>query len=241
MSLEKTLSYQFLKRTNLSLSNLGFREVPLEGAPPFKTYPQAEKIPLKIKEFPATKDFFSILISRRSDRRYKRTPLSLEEISLLCFAIQGVTAKAGYYLLRTAPSAGALYPIETYLAINYAKDISPGIYHLDVRDFALEKLQEGNFGPLLKDLALGQAFLETASLVFIWSAILRRTMAKYGERGLRYIFMDVAHICQNLLLTATALELKACPIGAFFDEDFNEFLKLDGKEETVIYLATVGK
>lgn len=165
--------------------------------------------------------------------------MTLEEISLLSFAVQGVTARVESYLLRTAPSAGALYPIETHLAINFSRDISPGIYHLDVRNFTLEKLKDGYFGKILKDLALGQDFFETASLIFIWSAILRRTIAKYGERGLRYIFMDVAHICQNLLLAATALELKACPVAAFFDEEFNEFLELDGKEETVIYLATV--
>jgi len=241
MSLERTLSYQYLKKTNFSFSNLGVREIYIEPASPYKSYPQAEKIPLILRGFPETPNFFEILVKRRSERRYRRTPLSLEEISLLCFSAQGVTAKAGPYLLRTAPSAGALYPIETYLAINYTEDLRPGIYHLEVRSFSLEKLREGNFGKLLRELALGQAFFETASCVFIWSAVLRRTISKYGERGLRYIFMDVAHICQNVLLCAEALGLKACPVGAFFDEELNEFLGLDGREETVIYLATVGK
>lgn len=241
MSLEKTQSYQFIKRTNLSLSRLGEREIYLEPAPPYKSYPQAERIPLQIKEFPETESFFKILAKRRSHRRYRKYPITLDEISLLCFSAQGITAKAGYYLLRTAPSAGALYPIETYLAINYSDEIKPGIYHFEVRSFSLEKLMEGNFGRILRELALGQAFFETASCVFIWSAVLRRTLSKYGERGLRYIFMDVAHICQNVLLSAEALGLKACPVGAFLDEEFNEFLGIDGVEETVIYMATVGK
>ncbi|MFN3406534.1 MAG: SagB/ThcOx family dehydrogenase [Caldimicrobium sp.] len=241
MSLEKTLSYQFLKKTNLSWRNLGVREIQLEPTSPFKEYPLAEKIPLKIESFPETENFFIILTKRRSKRNYSKKALTFQELSLLCYAIQGITDRAGWYLLRTAPSAGALYPIETYIAVNAVESLPAGIYHLEVKTFALEKLRDGNFGKILRELALGQTFFESASCVFIWSALLRRTLSKYGERGLRYIFMDVAHICQNLLLAAEVLKLKACPVGAFLDEDFNEFLGLDGKEESVIYMATVGK
>jgi SagB-type dehydrogenase family enzyme len=95
-------------------------------------------------------------------------------------------------------------------------------------------------GKFLSDLALGQAFLASASIVFIWSAVLARTISKYGSRGLRYIFMDVAHICQNVLLASEALGLKACPVGAFLDEEVNKFLELE-EGESVIYMATVGK
>ncbi|MCS7149246.1 MAG: SagB/ThcOx family dehydrogenase [Caldimicrobium sp.] len=241
MSLERTYAFQYLKKTDLSFKTLGLREIYIEPTSPYKSYPQAERIELPLNRFPETPNFFEILRSRRSDRKYRGYPITKEEIALLCFAVQGVTAKAGPYLLRTAPSAGALYPIETYLAVNYAQDLTPGIYHFEIRSFTLEKLREGNFGKLLRDLALGQAFFESASVVFLWSAVFRRTMAKYGERGLRYIFMDVAHISQNLLLTAVALGFKACPVGAFLDEEVTEFLDLDGNEERVIYLATVGK
>ncbi|MCS7279334.1 MAG: SagB/ThcOx family dehydrogenase [Thermodesulfobacteriaceae bacterium] len=241
MALKQTIAYSYLKATNLSLERLGIREVSLSSAPRFKEYPEASKVKLSLGDYPKTKTFFEILEVRRSERDYRKKPISLREIAWLCYAVQGVTAVAGTYLLRTAPSAGALYPIETYLGINFSTDIKPGIYHLEVRTFSLELLKEGYFGKELANLALGQSFLATASVVFIWSAVLRRTLSKYGSRGLRYIFMDCAHICQNLLLASEALELKACPVGAFLDEDFNEFLGLDGEEESVIYLATVGK
>ncbi len=241
MSLEKTLSYHFIKKTNLSWKTLGIRDIYIEPAFPFKEYKVAERIELKIEDFPKTENFFEILAKRRSKRKYEKKPLSFRELSLLCFAVQGITGRVGPYLLRTAPSAGALYPIETYLVVNSVENIPAGLYHLEVRSFSLEKLKEGNFGKLMRELALGQAFFESASTVFIWSAYLRRTLAKYGERGLRYIFMDVAHICQNLLLAVEALGLKACPVGAFLDEEFNLFLELDGTEETVIYMATVGR
>jgi SagB-type dehydrogenase family enzyme len=240
VGLKETQAYQFLKFTNLSLKNLGVREAVVPPVSPFKEYPNAKKIKLSIDEFPPTPNFFEILSKRRSKRGYKRVPLSLKEISLLCYSAQGVTGIAGPYLLRTAPSAGALYPIETYLAVNFSSEIEPGIYHLEIRDFSLALLKKGYMGKILSELALGQAFLGGASLVFIWSAVLSRTISKYGSRGLRYIFMDVAHICQNVLLASEALGLKACPVGAFFDEELNKFLELDNGE-SVIYMATVGK
>ncbi len=241
MSLKDTLAYTYLKNTNLTLRSIFRREKDIAPSAPFKEYPNAPRVKLEIESFPETSSLFQILAERRSKRNYRRFEISKEEISLLCFATQGVTAIAGSYLLRTAPSAGALYPIETYLAVNFSSEIAPGLYHLNIREFSLERLAEGYFGDILKEIALGQAFLSTASVVFIWSAVLRRTMSKYGERGLRYVFLDCGHICQNLLLACTALGLKACPVGAFFDEDLNDLLHLDGEEETVIYLATIGK
>lgn len=240
MGLKETKAYEFLEFTNLSLKNLGLRETLVPPVSPFKEYKDKEKIKLLSDKFPQTSNFFEILSKRRSKRGYKRASLSLKEISLLCYAAQGVTGIAGPYLLRTAPSAGALYPIETYLAVNFSSEIEPGIYHLEVRDFSLALLKKGYMGKILSDLALGQAFLASASIVFIWSAVLARTISKYGSRGLRYIFMDVAHICQNVLLASEALGLKACPVGAFLDEEVNKFLELE-EGESVIYMATVGK
>jgi SagB-type dehydrogenase family enzyme len=239
--LKKTEAYKFLKQTSFSLKNLQLRQYRVEPAPPFKEYPLQPKIRLSVGKIEEFSDLFNVLLKRRSSREYTKYPISLREVALLCWATQGITGKAGPYLLRTAPSAGALYPIETYLAVNFSSDLPPGIYHLEVKDFTLALLKEGYVGDILSELALGQTFFSTASVVFIWSAVFRRTISKYGDRGLRYIFMDVAHICENLLLACEALGLKACPVGAFFDEELNEFLQLDGEEESVIYTATVGK
>jgi len=239
--LKKTEAYKFLKQTSFSLKNLQLRQYRVEPATPFKEYPLQPKIRLSVGKMEEFSDLFNVLLKRRSSREYTKYPISLREIALLCWAAQGITGKAGPYLLRTAPSAGALYPIETYLAVNFSSDLPPGIYHLEVKDFTLALLKEGYVGDILSELALGQTFFSTASVVFIWSAVFRRTISKYGDRGLRYIFMDVAHICENLLLACEALGLKACPVGAFFDEELNEFLQLDGEEESVIYTATVGK
>jgi SagB-type dehydrogenase family enzyme len=142
--------------------------------------------------------------------------------------------------MRTAPSAGALYPIETYVAVNRIEGIDPGILHFDVKGFQLERLTSGNSGQDVAKAALDQDFLNRAHVIFIWSAVLRRTMAKYGHRGLRYIFLDAGHIAQNLCLAAEALGAGACPVAAFYDEEVNDLIGIDGEEETVIYMAGVG-
>ncbi len=235
-----SLGFRFLQATKHDRTELLRRErEEIAPAPWFKVYPDAPRVVLPRPQF-GTETLWESLIRRRSIRRYTKEPLSLAELSLLCFATQGVTGEVGRYLLRTAPSAGALYPIETYLFVNRMVDLSPGIYHLEVQDFVLEQLAEGNFGEALTEASLSQYQCARAAVVFVWSAIPRRTMSKYGSRGMRYIFMDVAHICQNLLLAAAALGLGACPIGAFFDDEVNQLLGLDGEEETVIYLASVG-
>ncbi len=235
-----SLGFKFLQATKHNRLELLTRErEEIAPAPWFKVYPEAPRVALPRPSF-GTENFWKTLLRRRSIRRYTKEPLTLSELSLLCFATQGITGEVGRYLLRTAPSAGALYPIETYLVINRMADVAAGIYHLEVQEFVLEQLAEGFFGKDLTEASLSQYQCERAAVVFVWSAIPRRTMSKYGSRGMRYVFMDVAHICQNLLLAAAALGLGACPIGAFFDDEVNQLLGLDGEEETVIYLASVG-
>ncbi len=208
-------------------------------AEPFKQYPGSEIV--ELPEFhPRGQSLWEALKERRSIRKYRQLPLEPEDLSGLIWAAQGITAKLGNYLLRTAPSAGALYPIETYLCINSVQGIGPGLYHYNVAFSHLELLAKGSFGKELGERAFGQPMCWKAQVVFIWSAIPRRTMSKYGSRGVRYIFMDVGHICQNVLLAATALGLGACPIGAFLDDEIDELLGLDGREETTVYLASVG-
>ncbi len=116
-----------------------------------------------------------------------------------------------------------------------------GIYHFDVAEFALECLQEGNFNQQITAASLGQPVVRKAAVVIIWTAMMLRCMVKYRERAVRYIAMDLGHVCQNVQLAATALGLGSCPIGAFYDNELNELLGVDGEEETVIYMVTAGK
>ena len=207
----------------------------------FKNYPEVERLKLPEPDLSRPANLWQCLAKRRSERDYTTDQLSIEELSRLMWAAQGVTARAGIHLLRTAPSAGALYPFETYLYIDRVEKVTQGLYHFNVADFSLECLQDGSFNQLITTACLGQPVVRRAAVVFIWTAMMLRCMVKYRDRAMRYIPMDLGHVCQNIQLAAAAMDLGSCPIGAFYDDDINALLGVDGEEETVLYLITVGK
>jgi SagB-type dehydrogenase family enzyme len=207
----------------------------------FKTYRDAETLQLPQPDFSEPADLWQSLGKRRSERDTTPDPLSIEELAKLMWAAQGVTARAGMHLLRTAPSAGALYPFENYLYVDRVEGVPQGIYHFDVAEFALKCLEEGNFNQQITAASLGQPVVRKAAVVIIWTAMMLRCMEKYRERAVRYIGMDLGHVCQNVQLAATALGLGSCPIGAFYDDELNGLVDVDGEEETVLYMVTVGK
>ena len=236
------LAYQYLRETKYSRESILRRDdlgqIPRPAV--YKTYPEASKHPLPRPVFGETNSLWDILAQRRSRRRYTPDPISMTTLSTLLWATQGVTLSAPRYQFRAAPSAGALYPVETYLSIHRVAGLKQGIYHFNVLDFALEEIAQGNFGEQLTHAALDQAMVRRGAVLFIWTAIVLRSMWKYRNRCIRYIFMDAGHIGQNLQLAATAVELGCCPIGAFYDREVNEILRVDGEEETAIYLAAAG-
>ncbi|MGA9755533.1 MAG: SagB/ThcOx family dehydrogenase, partial [Desulfobaccales bacterium] len=171
---------------------------------------------------------------------YLDRPLTQAELAALLWATQGITGSMGGYHFRASPSAGALYPVETYLAVHRVEGVAPGIWHFQVLDFALELVAAGDFRQPLVQAGLAQSFLSEAGAVFIWTGVLNRARWKYRERAVRYLFLDAGHICQNLMLAATALGLGVCPVGAFFDEEVESIVGVDKSQEVPLYLAAVG-
>ena len=207
----------------------------------YKEYPESRQVSLVLREGggpPA--DLWQCVARRRSRRHYQERPLTRDELAGLLWATQGITGMAGKFHYRAAPSAGALYPVETYLAVHRVEGLEPGVWHFRVPDFSLELLQECDCRQALVGAGLSQGFLGTAGVVFIWTGVLNRAMWKYRERAIRYLFLDAGHICQNLMLAATALNLGVCPVGAFFDEEVERLVQVDGREEVALYLAAVG-
>ncbi len=239
--LKKTSAWIFFKQSCLSYDKIfQGKFYRIDPVALYKVYKNAIKTSLP-EPYSKTKDLYDILRKRRSIRDYKKdVPLSLKELSTILWASQGVTGEISGYSLRTAPSAGALYPIETYLVIRYVEGIPSGLYHFNVKEFLLELIEEGNFSHKITKASLNQFFMGEACVVLCWSAVFRRSMSKYGERGMRYIFMDVGHICQNVLLVAEAMGLGACPVGAFLDEDMNRLFGLNKDEESIIYCVSIG-
>jgi len=204
--------------------------------------PVAPKIiPLPSPSLTGGPILWEALEKRRSIRDYLPEPLSLMELSNLLWATQGITEKAFGPWYRTAPSAGALHPIDTYLIVNRVEGLEPGIYFFDVVEFSLVLKRTGDFSGAIAQAALNQDMARTAAVVFVWVAVIQRSRQKYHQRAYRYIYLDCGHIAQNLYLAATALDLGCCGIAAIFDDEVNDLVGVDGQEETAIYLAMVGK
>ncbi|MBN2242330.1 MAG: SagB/ThcOx family dehydrogenase [Acidobacteria bacterium] len=199
------------------------------------------KVPLPDPEIRRTADIWDVVSRRRSLRRYaSRRCMPLEQLAMLLWATQGITAESRQFQFRAAPSAGGLYPIETYLMARDVEGLEPGIYHFRPHRFDLEFLHKGDCSVSLANAALGQRIVADAQTCFIWTAVVERSKWKYRQRAYRYIYLDAGHIAQNLYLAATASGLGCCGIGAFFDDRVNVLLGVDGVEETVLYLASVG-
>jgi SagB-type dehydrogenase family enzyme len=177
------------------------------------------------------------LAQRRSLRTYRDRPLTAQELAWVVGAATAVTSGSGY---RTAPSAGALYPIETYVAANRVEGIAPGLYHVDVRAQALELVRSGSVAGDLELAGLGQEFLRHAPAVLVLTGVFQRTRWKYHERHYRYVCWEGGHVAQNVYLAAEAAALGACVVGSFFDRPLNELLRLDGKHEAALGLVAIG-
>lgn len=207
----------------------------------FKEYPDVPKVELPRSWELAEARITPLLQNRRSLRKYMTEPIKLEELAFMLWASQGITAKSENYSFRTTPSGGALYPVETYLSANLVEGLPPGLYHFDPRNFCLDQISNDDSAKDVAACCLDQKFMADSAVTFIWSGVLRRCLSKYGNRGMRYVFLDAGHICQNLLVAAEATGNGACPVAAFYDDEMNTLLGLDATEETAIYAAAVGK
>jgi len=208
----------------------------------FKTYPDAvKKIKLPDPKFDETIQFWSVIKNRHSTRKFTEEPISLMDISLLLFGMSGLNRIFPQFSFRTVPSAGGLYPIEIYPVVNNVMNLQKGSYHYDVQNHLLEQLKEGDFRSKVAEGCLDQNIASNSAVNFIWTAVIRRSHWKYLQRCYRYIYLDAGHIGQNFYLVAESLGLGACTIGAIYDDELNQFLEIDGKNETVIYVGVVGK
>ena len=204
----------------------------------YKRYPKAPKVQLEPPEEEGGAPLWEIMRRRRSVRHFSDKPMTKSELSQLLWAAQGVSNPE--YRFRTAPSAGALYPVETYLVVNSIESMNPGVYHYAADMHALEQLQAGDFRISVAQSALDQEMAYHANVVFIWTAIFARSQWKYLQRAYRYIYLDAGHIAQNVALAAVALNLGTCQIGALYDDEVNALLGIDGIEESVVYMTVVG-
>lgn len=238
----KGIGERFQEETKYTPETIGGHRLDWDHLPePYKNYGETvETVPLPSPAH-SPADVWETFARRRSVRDYASDRvLPLRLLSSLLVATQGITHYEGGYGFRSAPSAGALYPIETYIVARAVEGLGEGIYHFRPHRFDLELVKPGDFSWALAEAALGQWMIADAQATFVWSAVVERGKWKYRERAYRYIYIDAGHIAQNLYLAGTAAGLGVCAIGAFFDDSVNSLIGLDGTTETVLYLATVG-
>jgi len=169
------------------------------------------------------------LARRRSVRDFSKRSLTSEQLGQLLWAAQGISSADGR---RTAPSAGALYPLEIYVAT------VAGLHHYQPRGHKLQRRSRADLRPALSRAALGQSAVSEAAAVFVIAAEVQRTAQKYGAaRSSRYVQLEAGHAAQNLLLQAVALGLGGVPIGAFQDGEVRRVLQLPESEDPVYVLA----
>lgn len=226
------------RRNQLFRHSLDWNNKPLT----YKSYPSKKtslELDFTVKSGART-PFIEVLKRRKSIRSFSNSPLRLPELAFLLWASTGIRQSIGGFDFRMAPSAGALYPIETYIVVNNVDSLQKGLYHYNIKQNVLEELQIGDFEDEITRSAMDQKMCAEAQAVFIWTAVFARTKWKYSQRGYRYIYQDAGHIAQNLALSAASIGLGTCQIGAFFDDEINKMLNIDGTEESVIYLSAIG-
>ena len=175
--------------------------------------------------------FEEALAARRSVRDFANERLTEKEMSQLLWSAQGITRSWGG---RTAPSAGALYPIEMYVVL------SEGLFRYVSRGHKLVRISDQNLLIHLAEAALGQECVRRAPAVIVMTVDYERTERKYGRRGERYVKMEVGHAAENILIQAVSLGLCAVPIGAFYDDRVSRILNLPENHEP-LYLIPVGR
>jgi SagB-type dehydrogenase family enzyme len=167
------------------------------------------------------------LFNRRSYREYKTEHLNIEEISQLLWAAQGITGEG---LLRTAPSAGALYALNLYLAAGEVKGIPEGFYKYDPFKHELHKISAEDIRAKISEAALSQSCLSSGKAFIVITGIYERISKKYGERGIRYTHIEVGHAVQNIYLQSVPLNIGTVIVGAFRDEEIQKVLNLPAEE-----------
>ncbi|WP_322506604.1 SagB/ThcOx family dehydrogenase [Anaerolinea sp.] len=237
---------EFLKKTAYESLSRSPQEQGIPQPPLELPYPEgATLIPLPAPDtwnIPSA-DLRKTIEQRRSRRHYEPVPLTLEQLAYLLWLTQGVQKKSSKGVtLRTVPSAGARHAFETFLLINRVEGLEPGLYRYIATRHALLRLDAPeDIRERMTIACWNQEQVRQSAVTFLWVAATERMAWRYVERSMRYLHLDAGHVCQNLYLAAESIGFGVCAIAAFHDQKVNNLLHLDGVDQFVIYIGSVGK
>ena len=188
-------------------------------------------------------DLTMAIAGRRSVRKFTHGPLTLDELSYLLWATQGIRDIASTSTaFRTVPSAGCRHSFEAYICAMDVAGLTSGVYrYLPVDNELVLVAEIPDVGRRIAQAALGQTFISRAAAVFIWTTIPYRMEWRYGLAAHKVIAIDIGHVCQNLYLACAAIKAGTCAVAAYHQQAMDELLGVDGKDEFALYLAPVGK
>jgi SagB-type dehydrogenase family enzyme len=207
----------------------------------YKAYPGAPVVDLPAPRLDGGLSTADAIAARRSTRDYVASAMTSGELSRLLYLTSGIAADKYGNSRRTAPSSGALYPIEVYAVVHRVDGIEPGVYHYAYREHALERIRAGDFRAQVVEQGIAQEFLGECGVVLFLTMIMQRMRPKYQDRSYRYGLLEAGHLGENAYLAATSMGLGACGVGAFMDDAINGMLGVDGVEEAAVYMLAAGR
>jgi len=210
-----------------------------EALPLYKGYDGASKTKL-LPPAPSDATLTDAVNRRKSVRSFSDQPMSLSVLSRLLLTADGITHARSGFAMRSAPSGGALYPIDIYVIASNVESLPNGLYHFQVSDSSLEQVMAGEYEEQVHIASNEQSAVGSSPVTFILTARFERSTVKYSDRGYRYTYMEAGSICQNIYLQATALGLGTVAVGAFNDDALNELLGIEGTREAALMIMPVG-
>jgi len=210
----------------------------------YNNYLEIIDLPKPTKDVVLKNDIFDIIEARKSHRKYNEESLSLEELSFLLWSTQGVKDIRGnnYATIRTVPSAGARHPFETYLVINRVEGLKKGLYRYIALSNQLALVYEDdNLEEKISKVTMNQIFVGKGAVTFIWTCVPYRGEWRYYISAHKPMLLDAGHICQNLYIGCESIGCGTCAIAAYDQYEIDKLIRVDGKNEFVVYVAPVGK
>ena len=177
---------------------------------------------------------------RKSVRSFSDRGFTLEQLARILLTADGLTQKRSGFHRRSAPSGGALYPLEIYVVVQNVESLKPGLYHFQVRDSSLELMREGDFGNEIHEAANHQDAVGDSPVTLVITSRFDRITQKYADRGYRYAYIEAGAVCQNVYLQATALKMGTVAVGAFNDDATNKLIEVDGVHEAALLIMPIG-
>jgi SagB-type dehydrogenase family enzyme len=232
-------SHHVRQTPGTALSETVLHDVALRGGWQYADAPVTRLPPPHLPERPLS----DVLQRRESSRDYGGLPIEMSELSGILFAAQGVfedRSVEGLPSRRTAPSGGALHPLEVNLRAENVRGLSEGLYHFNPSRHALEQLP---IAPSKDELAHAFAhshLIDRAAIVIVITAVIWRSRFKYGLRSYRFALIEAGHVAQNIILATAAYGIPSCPIGGFYDRELNALLDCDGVNDFALYAIAIG-